>query len=110
MCSRNLKHIKDTSALQLNKLYNFTQAKTDVRSKFQNKDFVPTSARIKTPMKYSSNLKDDTSMSELVKEFEQIKEEFKKKTTEVFRKANEIEIKSAIKNKFKLSTSFFENW
>eukprot|EP00978_Attheya_sp_CCMP212_P039744 scaffold209721_cov55-Attheya_sp.AAC.1 len=30
-------------------------------------------------MKYSSNLKDDKSMSELVTEFEQIKEEFKKK-------------------------------
>jgi hypothetical protein len=102
-----LKRYIETSALQLNKLYNFTQAKTAVRSKFQNKDFVPTSARIKTPMKYSSNLKDDKSMSELVKEFEQIKEEFKKKTTEVFKKANEIEIESAIKNKFKLSTSIF---
>eukprot|EP00978_Attheya_sp_CCMP212_P040325 scaffold218787_cov35-Attheya_sp.AAC.1 len=58
-------------------------------------------------MKYSSNLKDDKSMSELVTEFEQIKEEFKKKTTEVFRKDNEIKIESAIKNKFKLSTSIF---
>eukprot|EP00978_Attheya_sp_CCMP212_P035118 scaffold151032_cov24-Attheya_sp.AAC.1 len=46
-------------------------------------------------------------MSEVVTEFEQIKEEFKKKTTEVFRKANEIEIESAITNKFKLSTSIF---
>jgi hypothetical protein len=102
-----LKRYIETSALQLNKLYNFTQAKTAVRSKFQDKNFVPSSARIKTPMKYSSNLKDDKSMSELVTEFEQIKEEFKKKTTEVFRKANEIEIESAIKNKFKLSTSIF---
>eukprot|EP00978_Attheya_sp_CCMP212_P000453 scaffold896_cov58-Attheya_sp.AAC.5 len=80
-----LKRYIETSALQLN---------TAVRSKFQNKYFVPTSACIKTPMKYSSNLKDDTSMSELVMEFEKIKEEFKKKATEVFRKANEIEIEN----------------